>query len=49
MLTKGTEYVDKGQEYYEERYRQRVVYNLNKKAAAIGFVLMPTGDRPIEI
>jgi transposase len=49
MLTKGTEYVDKGQEYYEERYRQRVVYNLNKKAAAMGFVLMPAGERTIEI
>ncbi len=49
MLTKGTEYVDKGQEYYEERYRQRVVYNLNKKAAAMGFVLRPAGERTIEI
>ena len=49
MLTKGTEYVDKGQEYYEERYRQRVVYNLNKKAAAMGFVLMPAVERTIEI
>jgi transposase len=45
MLTKGTEYVDKGQEYYEERYRQRVVYNLNKKAAAMGFFLMPAPEK----
>jgi transposase len=45
MLTKGTEYVDKGQEYYEERYRQRVVHNLNKKATAMGFVLMPASEK----
>ena len=49
MLTKGTEYVDKGQEYYEERYRQRVVYNLNKKAAAMGFVLMPAPEKASEM
>ena len=24
MLTKGEEYTDQGQDYYEERYRQRV-------------------------
>ena len=41
MLTRGTEYVDKGQEYYEQRYRQRIVYNLNKRAAAMGFILTP--------
>ena len=45
MLTRGTEYVDKGQEYYEERYRQRVVHNLNKKAATMGFVLMPAPEK----
>jgi hypothetical protein len=49
MLTKGTEYVDKGQEYYEEHYRQRVVYNLTKKAAAMGFVLIPAREKIIEI
>ena len=37
--------MDKGQEYYEERYRQRVVHNLNKKAAAMGFVLMPAPEK----
>ena len=45
MLTRGTEYVDKGQESYEERDRLRVVHNLNKKAAAMGFVLMPAPEK----
>jgi transposase len=41
LLTKGTEYVDQGQDYYEERYRQRVVHHLNRKANAMGFRLIP--------
>lgn len=41
MLTKGTEYVDRGQDYYEERYRQRVVHQLNRRAASLGFTLTP--------
>jgi transposase len=28
MLTKGEEYTDRGQDYFEERYRQRVLHNL---------------------
>lgn len=41
MLTKGTEYIDRGQDYYEERYRQRVIHHLNRRAAALGFALTP--------
>jgi transposase len=41
LLTKGTEYIDQGQDYYEERYRQRVVHHLNRKANAMGFRLIP--------
>ena len=41
MLTRGQEYVDHGQLYYEERYRERVVRALAKKAAALGMLLTP--------
>ena len=41
MLTKGTAYVDQGQAYYEERYQQRVIYHLRRKAAAMGLELVP--------
>jgi transposase len=41
MLTKGTQYVDQGQDYYEERYRERVVHHLSRKATAMGFKLVP--------
>ncbi len=44
MLTKGTEYVDKGQEYYEERYRQRVLHHLTVRARKLGFNLTPVPE-----
>jgi hypothetical protein len=34
MLTKGQEYSDRGQAYYEQRYRQRVVAHLGRRAPA---------------
>jgi transposase len=44
MLTKGQEYTDKGQDYYEERYRQRVMHHLAKRAEKLGFQLTPIPD-----
>ncbi len=41
MITKGEEYVDQGQAYYEERYRQRVEYHLRKRAESLGLRLVP--------
>ena len=41
MLTKGEEYTDQGQAYYEERYRQRVLHNLNRRAQQLGMTLVP--------
>jgi transposase len=35
----GMEYVDPGMDYYEEQYRGRVVRNLERRAAALGFEL----------
>jgi transposase len=42
LLTRGHEYVDQGQLYYEERYRQRVIHNLQRKASKLGMSLVPT-------
>lgn len=36
MLTKGEEYTDQGQDYYEERYRERVLRALSQRAAKLG-------------
>ena len=40
MLTKGEEYTDQGQAYYEERYRERVVRQLNLRANKLGMQLV---------
>ncbi len=47
MLTQGTEFVDRGEQDYEERYRQRVVHHLQKRAAQLGFSLVPQQAQPV--
>jgi transposase len=44
MLRYGTEYVEKGQQWYDEQYRSRVERNLRRRAADLGFQLVPTGE-----
>jgi hypothetical protein len=41
MLTRGQAFVEVGQDEYEERYRQRVVQNLARRAQELGFQLTP--------
>ena len=41
MLTKGEEYTDRGQAYYDERYRERVLRQLNRRAQNLGMQLVP--------
>jgi transposase len=41
MFTKGQEYVDAGQDYFEERHRERVLRSLKQRAQQMGMVLMP--------
>ena len=40
MLTKGEEYTDQGQDYYEKRYRERVLRQLSKRAEKLGMRLV---------
>lgn len=40
MLKDGHSYVDLGQNYYEERYKDRVIKNLNRRATALGYQLV---------
>jgi transposase len=42
MLTRGQEYVDRGEAYYEERHKQRVIASLRRKAATLGMQLTPS-------
>ena len=38
------DYVDPGVSYYEERYRQRVVTGLRRRAESLGFVLLESPE-----
>ena len=40
MIKNGSEYVDKGQDYYEQQYHDRIVKGLKKRAADMGFDLV---------
>jgi hypothetical protein len=41
MLTKGEQYTDQGQDYYEHRYRERVLRALSQRAAKLGMKMVP--------
>lgn len=41
LWTYRGDYTDPGMDYYEQRYRERMVNNLHKKAQAFGFELIP--------
>ena len=40
MLTKGTQFVERGQDYYERAYQTRVLKNLNRRANELGYCLV---------
>jgi transposase len=40
MLTKGEEYTDQGQTYYEERWRERALRQLTQRANKLGMRLV---------
>ena len=41
----GITYADPGASYYEDRYRQRVLHHLERRAGALGFVLVANPAR----
>ncbi len=45
-LRHGTAYTDPGASCYEERYRQRVLANLRRRAKSLGYVLQTTDPTP---
>jgi transposase len=44
MLRYGTDYVDAGQQAYEQKYRDRVLTNLQRKAKVFGYQLVRVED-----
>ena len=47
-LRRGMSYADPGATYYEERYRQRVLHNLQRRAKSLGFALTAVPPDPIQ-
>ena len=45
MLTRGEEFVNKGQQHYEEQQFERSVAALKRRATALGFVIAPVAAR----
>ena len=48
MLKRGTEYVDQGEDYYEQQYKARVLKNLKRRAKQMGYSLLPENEPIIE-
>ena len=44
MLRYGHGYVDAGAQYYESQYRQRALHNARRRAAQLGYQLVPLSD-----
>ena len=49
MLKHGTQFVDQGQDYYEQQYRKRVIKNIKKRAISLGFDLIPVNQSSTEL
>jgi hypothetical protein len=45
-LRYGMDYADPGASYYEERYQQRVLANLQRRAKSLGYVLQQADAAP---
>ena len=45
MMKNGTEYVDKGEEVYEEQHRERALKNLKRRARQMGYELVKSDSR----
>lgn len=48
-LLKGQAYTDQRQDYYEERYRERVLRHLSQRAKQMGLKLVPDQQSPKSI
>ena len=47
LWTRGEAYVDPSVDYYEQKYQERLVQNLTKKAYSLGFELIPQSVSPL--
>ena len=48
MLRYGQKYVDAGASYYETQYRQRALRNAMRRAAQLGYELVPKANEQVQ-
>jgi transposase len=48
LLKTRTPFIDVGQDYYEQQYQERVTRNLKKRAAALGYQLIPKSSDDLQ-
>jgi hypothetical protein len=48
-LRHGMSYADPGATYYEDRYKQRVLTNLQRRAKSLGFVLQQINQEAAQV
>jgi hypothetical protein len=48
-LRHGMSYADPGATYYEDRYKQRVLANLQRRAKSFGLVLQQPDPGPVQV
>jgi transposase len=49
MLRYGQEYVDRGQQSYQDKYRQQQIALLNRQAAQLGLVVTPATSQAVSV
>ena len=49
MLRYGQNYIDQGAEYYETQYRQRVLRAAQRRAAQLGYHLIPASNGQAQV
>src|SRR3990167_1367648 len=49
MMKHGQDYVDAGQDYYDQQYKERIVKNMQKRAHMLGFELTPIQTLTLEV
>jgi transposase len=49
MLRYGQEYVDRGQQFYQDKYRQQQIALLNRQAAQLGLVVTPATKQAVSV
>lgn len=45
LLTKGVEYIEIGLNYYEEKYKERILKGLQKRAQDFGMIIVPSSNK----